>query len=486
MAVSFTSRNLLKKSAHRVMLLALGALFAGLIVACSSSSADSGGSQIEVESANDNSLLVADTSASNPDDSGGQEDFSENMSLSDDESSAEFDNSAGSGDPGGFSTDSSSENVPEEETTSTGNAPEPFPTMPISEENTHLETALALVPDDANIFRFTHWSRLKRHNRVPEMTSEYEMLDRKRFLVQVLTKNQAAAVMDKEFFDVQAKLWGWDSTDLVWEAEAQFVGMMDYLNILRVRPNLDLEELVNLLLESEFRTVIYEGVTIYSMPLTEEVEWYNISPLSIHNIAIFPDEDLLIMSPVIESVQRVIDTMRDQSPAIGDDPLVKRAAFQLVGMAAVEMQRGLASCEYYSAGNSDKGRLINAATEQLNNWPVSPYQLMALGHAFSNEAQVDLVLFHYDDFRQAELDFEFRENLIRMGTSPKRNVPYSAQFILQDSKLDDALMTFSLIPSPTLTDRSGWPQTVIGWVQDQDALFAACNIEEFLGLDEMN
>jgi hypothetical protein len=343
-----------------------------------------------------------------------------------------------------------------------------------------------MVPDDSNIFRFTHWNRLKRHNRVPEMTSEYEMLDRKRFMVQVLTKNQVAAVMDKDFFEVQANLWGWDSSDLVWEAEALFANMIDYLNILRVRPNFDMEKFVTLLLDRDFKTVTYEGVTIYSMPLTEEVDWYNISPLSIHNIAIFPDEDLLIMSPVIESVQKVVDTMRDQIPAIWDDPLVKRAAFQLVGMAAVEMQRGLESCEYYSAGNSDKGRLINAATEQLDNWPVLPYQLMALGHAFSNEAQVDLVLFHYDDFRQAELDFEFRENLIRMGTSPKRNVPYSAQFILQDSELDDALMTFSLVPSPALSDRSGWPQTVIGWVQDQDALFAACTIEEFLGMDEMN
>ncbi len=486
MAVSFTSHKLLIGSAHRFVLFALGALIAGLIVACGSSSANGGGSHNEAESPDNSSILVADTSVINPGDSGEQKDFSENIPLSNTESSAESDNSAGDGDPSGFSTDSPPENVPEEGAAPTGIGPEPFPPMTIADENTHLETALGLVPDDAIIFRFTHWNRLKRHNRVPEMTSGTEMLDRQRCLVKVLTKNPAAAVMDKEFFDVQAKLWGWDSTDLVWEAEAQFVGMMDYLNIIRVRPNLDLEIFVNLLLENEFRTVIYEGVTIYYMPLTEEVDWYNISPLSIHNIAIFPDDGLLIMSPVIESVQRVIDTMRDQSLAIGDDPLVKRAAFQLVGMAAVEMQRGLDTCEYYSAGNSDKGRLINAATEQLGNWPVSPYQLMAVGHAFSNEAQVDLVLFHYDDFRQAELDFESRENLIRMGTSPQRNVPYSAQFILQDSELDDALMTFSLVPSPTLTDRSGWPQTVIGWVQDQDALFAACNVEEFLGLDEMN
>ena len=478
MAVRSTPRRVAKNTISQLILLCLCFLIISLAISCRSTAADDLDSDAAADSAADAPQLVADASASGS----SAEDNAEGESSSSSGSS----NAAGDEAGGGFSINPSSDDAALE-----GNEPgrgpiATFPSIPIEEENTHLETALSMVPDDVLQFRFSHWNRLKRHNRVPEMTSDFEMLDRKRFMVDVLTNNQVAAVMDKDFFEVQANLWGWDSTDLVWEAEAQFASMIDYLNILRVRPNFDLEELVALLAEREFTPVTYEGITIYTMPLTEEVDWYNISPLSIHNIAIFPDEDILIMSPVIESVQKVIDTMRDQLQSIGDDPLVKRAAFQLVGMAAVELQRGIESCEYYSAGNSDKGRLINAATDQLNNWPVFPYQLMALGHAFSNEAQVDLVLFHYDDFRQAELDFEFRENLLRMGTSPKRNVPYSAQFILQDAELDDALMTFSLFPSPTLSDRSGWPQTVIGWVQDQDALFAACVIEDFLGMDELN
>ncbi len=461
----FNPRRESKISVPQLILLSLGILIISITGACSSSTADEGNLAAAVESVEDNPESDSEITA--------------NASIG-------AVNSIGDAVNGGFSIDPSSESNPQEENEPAESALATFPSMSIQEENTHLETALSMVPADALQFRFSHWNRLKRHNRVPEMTSDFEMLDRKRFMVQVLTKNQAAAVMDKDFFEVQANLWGWDSSDLVWEAEAQFASLIDYLNILRLRPNFDLEALADLLLEREFTPVAYEGITIYSMALTEEVDWYNISPLSIHYIAIFPDEDILIMSPVIESVQKTIDTMRGQQPAIWDDPLVKRAAFQLVGMAAVELQRGIESCEYYSAGNSDKGRLINAATEQLDNWPVYPYQLMALGHAFSNDLQVDLVIFHYDDFRQAELDFEFRENLLRLGTSPERNVPYSAQFILQDAELDDALMTFSLVPSPTLGDRSGWPQTLIGWVQDQDALFAACVIEDFLGLDEMN
>ena len=391
---------------------------------------------------------------------------------------------------GGFSIDSPSSGAPSLDNLAAGSdqaadPPVEFPTLSIEEENEHLEEALVLIPEDAFRFSFTHWNRLKRHNRVPQMTSEYPMDERRRFIVQVLKKNQASAIMDKEFFTVQTELWGWDSTDLVWEAEAQFEEMLGYLNILKVRPNLDLDKLVAQLLERDFTPVEYEGVTIYSLPLAVKTDWYNISPLSVHNIAIFPDDSLLIMSPIIESVQLVIDTMREQVDSLGDDPLVKRAAFQLIGMAGVEMHMGEESCQSFSAGMSESSRIINAASNQLIDWPVAPYQLMALGHAFSNEAQVDLVVFHYEDFRQAEFDFEFRENLLRFGNSPKRNVPYSAQFILQDGKLDDALMTFSLVPSPALSDRAGWPQTVIGWVQDQDALFAACVVEDFLGLDEM-
>jgi hypothetical protein len=396
---------------------------------------------------------------------------------------------------GGFSIDSQTADNPSSNPQSLDNptagsdqavdTPEPFPTLPIGEENNHLEEALALIPEDAFRLSFTHWNRLKRHNRVAQLTSEFSMEERRRFIVQVLKNNQASAIMDKEFITVQAELWGWDSTDLVWEAEAQFEEMLGYLNILKVRPNLELDNLVALLLGRDFTPVEYEGITIYSLPLTEKTDWYNISPLSVHNIAIFPNESLLIMSPIIELVQQAIDTMRDQVDSLGDNPLVRRAAFQLIGMAGVEMHVGEESCQSFSAGMSESSRIINAASDQLSNWPVAPYQLMALGHAFSNEAQVDLVVFHYEDFRQAEFDFEFRENLLRLGTSPKRNVPYSAQFILQDGELDDALMTFSLVPSPSLSDRSGWPQTVIGWVQDHDALFAACVVEDFLGLDEM-
>jgi hypothetical protein len=112
--------------------------------------------------------------------------------------------------------------------------------------------------------------------------------------------------------------------------------MLAYLNILKVRPNLDLDKLVDQLLERDFTPIEYEGITIYSLALCVKTDWYNVSPLSVHNIAIFPDDSLLIMSPIIESVQQVIDVMRDQVDSLNDDPLVKQAAFRLIDMSGVE------------------------------------------------------------------------------------------------------------------------------------------------------
>ena len=175
----FTPRRVSRISVPQLILLGLCILIISLTAACSTSAADEG-NRGAVEPVEDNPESDSDNSA--------------NASIG-------TSNSVGDAVDGGFSIDPSSSSNLQEENESAESALATFPSMPIQEENTHLETALAMAPADALQFRFSHWNRLKRHNRVPEMTSDFEMLDRKRFMVKVLTNNQAAAVMDKDFFE---------------------------------------------------------------------------------------------------------------------------------------------------------------------------------------------------------------------------------------------------------------------------------------------
>jgi hypothetical protein len=117
---------------------------------------------------------------------------------------------------GGFSIDSQpadnpssdppSLDNPTEGSDQEANPPAQFPSLPIEEENDHMEEALLLIPEDAYRFSFTYWNRLKRHNRVGQMTSKTSKDERRRLIAQVLKKNQAAAIVDKEFIMVQADL----------------------------------------------------------------------------------------------------------------------------------------------------------------------------------------------------------------------------------------------------------------------------------------
>ncbi|NKQ36851.1 MAG: hypothetical protein HF973_14730 [Chloroflexi bacterium] len=140
------------------------------------------------------------------------------------------------------------------------------------------------MPDTASQFAFTHWNRLKRFHRVPAMTSVSENReDRTWFMLKVLKGSQAASAMDKAFFRYQAENWGWDSTDLQWEAEGQFDNLIATVYVLRFRADFDFAPLITLLNSLEFQTSQYGGVTIYSVPLTADVLWSDRSNLAQHN-----------------------------------------------------------------------------------------------------------------------------------------------------------------------------------------------------------
>jgi hypothetical protein len=318
------------------------------------------------------------------------------------------------------------------------------------------------------------------------------MAERELLLKNVLYGNQAGMILDETYLGFQADLWGWDFSDLKWEAFGNFGRIDTEIYVLQLRSNFDFEELTKGLPDKGFADSVYQGIDIYSVPITTKTDWQMESPSAIRTIAVLPEEGLLILSQDIESVWRSIDAREGNESSLGGNPLVKRAAFKLLGMFAARIELGSETCKKFGGGQDEvikgEGRITKVVRAQLEDWPVQPYELLAAGHIFVEDSQQDIFIIHYDDYRTAEADFENRENLFRYGISPyKSGVPYAGQFMLQSSELDDALMSFILMPSPTLGERPGWPQTIMGWLRpnpDPDALFAACLTEEDSGPNE--
>jgi len=367
-----------------------------------------------------------------------------------------------------------------------GPTPTPSPTVTTEEELTFLETALGIIPADASEFLFTNWSEIKLYYRVPHLTSDASKEEKYWFLDRALDDNQIAVMFGQESFIWQAEDWGWDYSDLLWEASGNFERLIEEIFVQQLRSNFDFENLTNNLPTKGYSTSVYQGFDIYSVPIETVTDWQNSNPLAFRTIAILQDEGLLIMSPDIESVWRAIDALNGNETALGDNPLIKRGVFKLIGMFSVRIDLGAETCTKFGEGIdediSGQGRIGEAIREQLEKWPVNPYELLAAGHFFVEETQQDIVLMYYDDYRTAEADFENRKDLFKYGISPKKTgFHYAGQFILDDAELDDALMTFRLNPSVDIGERPGWSQTIIGWIKAQDALFAACLVEEESG-----
>lgn len=340
-----------------------------------------------------------------------------------------------------------------------------------------LQIALSLLPAHAHRAAFTDWQQLKQHHQLPALTSHQDMPTRSRFMRQVLQGSQAPAAMDSAFFRYQAENWGWDSTDLLWEAAAHFEQMTASVHILRFRDDYDFSVVTSHLQQSsEYDQIEIDDTLIYAAPLTTQAEWHDRSPLAHHNMAVLADEHLLIMSPVAESVQAVLAVRYGRQPALSTIPTISQTMPQLVGLAGVDLYIGQATCEQFNPSYQG-GHGTDLGATQLSQWPAQPYQLLAAGHIFNVSTQADKMIFVYEDTAVAATDFELRQNLLRQGKSPLRETPYSQQFVLEEATQTETLLTFVLIPSPTLPSRPGWPQTISGWLQAGDALFAACQLE---------
>ncbi|MDX1686386.1 MAG: hypothetical protein R3248_00250 [Candidatus Promineifilaceae bacterium] len=75
----------------------------------------------------------------------------------------------------------------------------------------------------------------------------------------------------------------------------------------------------------------------------------------------------------------------------------------------------------------------------------------------------------------AAANLNVRRTLLERGTSPRREVVYGREFTLEEAAVDGPILLFRLAPTAALRTSTGWPRTLLGWVQDGDARFVTCN-----------
>lgn len=344
-----------------------------------------------------------------------------------------------------------------------GAAPDPGPQTPFPATTApaYLEQALAQIPADAARFAFTDWRRVRSYHNFQGDSQRTGRDRRAAYMLDVMKRTQAAAQMDSAHFLFQAQNWGWDSTDLLWEAQAHWQWLTDSVFLLRFRDDFDFAPLRALLAERAFTPAAHRGETIHATPLDHNPEWHFRSHLAHHAIAILPAERLLIMAPTPAPIHRVLAVRDGAAGALLDQPAVAGVLDALRHQAAVEMHLGTHVCRRFGRGQTSPAAL-------------GPYTLLAAAYFNQGPQQRDLLLFHYEDGQQAAADLDGRRAILESGVSPRRNVAYGKEFTVEEATVDGPLLRFHLAPTAALRRATGWPQTLLGWVQDGDARFAAC------------
>ena len=98
-------------------------------------------------------------------------------------------------------------------------------------------------------------------------------------------------------------------------------------------------------------------------------------------------------------------------------------------------------------------------------------------------AQSDLAPLSPELKQMVANDFDARREILETGASDQREAEYGLVFDVQEASVDGRVLTYHITPTAELRERPGWPQTLVGWAQDKDAVFAGCGAEADAGLD---
>jgi len=78
--------------------------------------------------------------------------------------------------------------------------------------------ALSLLSPDIDAFEFTHWSALKAIHAGADVTSASPLSERQRLMLDIAHEETPTFPLGLDRLGTWSERWGWDTTDLEWQA----------------------------------------------------------------------------------------------------------------------------------------------------------------------------------------------------------------------------------------------------------------------------
>jgi len=340
-----------------------------------------------------------------------------------------------------------------------------------------LMEALAFVPEasDPTSLQFVDWAQLKRLHGGAEITSASPLAKRQRLMLDIVRSEAAPMELGIDRLATWPDAWGWDSTDLEWEARvfgeiavlrfgehwdvqpfrdalAGFgYGAHDFEGSVVYRPDPDTE------MPSQLRLANMHGLDIHGREITEPTVWVAIS-----------DDGRTVVLGRTDGVGRSLGAGLKADPARVEASGLGRAAVALGRPVTASVLDGHSACsEHMNEWLVGKALEVAASVAPLHR-----YEALAAGYTRADASALPdgRYVFAYPHSRQARDDLARRRTLIEEGypfndsTSRYEDVAFS----LADARVAGSRLILDVAPV------GGAPIHVLRHVRISPILFAMC------------
>ena len=348
----------------------------------------------------------------------------------------------------------------------------------VADAGSGLTRVTQLVPAHLQhiVIAYTDWEAIKAAIGAPWLTSQASVDVRIAFTRRLMEDHAAASAYGLTRLSVHAAAWGFDTTDLEWEAQITATGTPPTY-LLKLRDGFDLETLVDRFIERGFTQTESYGAAVFSRAFDPTEEWISTTEIAIHNTAILEDEKLLILSSSFPAVELLLATRAGELPSFFDDASAARTVERLAEPFAAYLLLGESTCLRFSPNpllDLIGTPVGNSALDDLRAWldsgePLHRYVALGVGYRVEQDHPVGTIAFAYASAEDAEHDLEPRRLLAGSGGSSHWEAPIAeTYFVIENAQVDESAIILSVRPA------NDQPRRLFLMVLYADAPFAAC------------
>jgi hypothetical protein len=343
-----------------------------------------------------------------------------------------------------------------------------------------MSEVIAALPRDLSdpMLLFTHWSQIRTKLGLETVTSD-SPLDARMELARRSTEELAvASAYGRAHLGTHAELWGWDLSDLDWEAQL-ISAELPPIYVLRLRDGFDFSRISAHLADRGFIQTESYGALAFTHDLDLSQEWLHTTELSILNMAYVEESRLMILSSSPAAVDLCLAAQSGEAASLDQDAFETAAVEHLGAVDSAILLRGLSECLRFSPGpivdlvdslpTSEKLADVKLALEQREL--LAPYRAFGIGYEDVRGNRVGTIVFEYDTPDMASTDMPARLLLAEEGMSAQFDAPIrEACFTVQTCEVRDSAIVMSVAPAENR------PIRLFRMVFYRDAIFAGCSM----------